>query len=94
MDALTGEARITYDGRGLGELDETVPAKRGSVYDANGDLLAGSVSVDYVYAVPRQIKKPAEAAAALAPLLGLEPPDIFPALRDTAKAYVRLADGR
>jgi glutamate synthase domain-containing protein 3 len=25
MDALTGEARITYDGRGLVELDETVP---------------------------------------------------------------------
>jgi cell division protein FtsI (penicillin-binding protein 3) len=76
------------------ELDETVPAKRGSVYDANGDLLAGSVSVDYVYAVPRQIKKPDEAAVALAPLLGMESQDLLPALSDKEKGYVRLANGR
>ena len=33
MDALTGEARITYDGRGLVELDETVP----DVAEIDGD---------------------------------------------------------
>ena len=33
MDALTGEARITYDGRGLVELDDTVP----DVAEIDGD---------------------------------------------------------
>src|SRR5215210_4582995 len=51
------------------QLDATVPARRGSIFDVNRDLLAGSVSVDYVYAQPSAVKKPEEAAAKLAAVL-------------------------
>ena len=43
MDALTGEARITYDGRGLVELDETVP----DVAEVDGTALVGKTSVSF-----------------------------------------------
>lgn len=43
----------------------TVPAKRGEVYDRHGRVLATSVDVDTVYAVPSEIERPAEAVAAL-----------------------------
>ncbi len=76
------------------ELDETVPAKRGSIFDANGDLLAGSVSVDYVYAQPSLIKKPEEVAAKLAAALDVLPGQLLPSLTDTSRTYVRLLNGR
>jgi len=75
-------------------LDEPVPAQRGSIYDANLDLLAGSVSVDYVYAVPNQIKKPAEVAAKLSTVLEVPVDQLLPVLSDKTRAYVRLAGGR
>lgn len=75
-------------------LDETVPAARGRVLDAKGDLLAGNLSVDYVYAVPNQIQQPAEVAARLAPFLDVAVDSLLPALSDTSKPYVRLAGGR
>jgi len=75
-------------------LDEPVPARRGSIYDANLDLLAGSVSVDYVYAVPNQIKKPDEVAAKLSPVLEVPVDQLLPVLSDKSRAYVRLAGGR
>src|SRR5262245_2778171 len=50
-------------------LDEPVPATRGTIRDINGDLLAGNMLVDYVYAQPNQIKRPDDVAAALAPVL-------------------------
>lgn len=76
------------------ELDETVPARRGSIYDANRDLLAGSVSVDYVYAQPSLIKKPEEVAARLGAALEVPAERLLPALSDTSRTYVRLLDGR
>ena len=75
-------------------LDETVPARRGSIYDVNGDLLAGSVSVDVVYAVPSQIRRPDEAAARLAPVLEVPVDQLLPLLSDRSRQYVRLLNGR
>jgi cell division protein FtsI/penicillin-binding protein 2 len=75
-------------------LDEQVPARRGRIRDANGDLLAGNVSVDYVYAVPRQIKNPDEVAARLAPVLEAPAAALLPLLADQDRQYVRLIGGR
>jgi cell division protein FtsI/penicillin-binding protein 2 len=75
-------------------LDERVPAQRGRILDTNGDLLAGNLSVDYVYAAPGQIKDAAATAAKLAPALDTQPDALLPLLTDPDRAYVRLLDGR
>ncbi|MGI8422805.1 MAG: peptidoglycan D,D-transpeptidase FtsI family protein [Chloroflexota bacterium] len=76
------------------ELDEIVPARRGSIYDANRDLMAGSVSVDLVFAVPSQIRRPEEVAAKLAPVLDVTVEQLLPALSDRTRQYARLLNGR
>ena len=76
------------------ELDLIVPARRGSIFDSNRDLLAGSVSVDFVYAHPPQIRRPEEAAAQLAPVLGISVEQLLPILSDKSRQYVRLLGGR
>src|SRR5688500_6676465 len=76
------------------ELDLIVPARRGSIYDGNHDLLAGTVSVDFVYAHPPQVRRPDEAASLLAPVLGVTPAELLPALSDKSRQYVRLLGGR
>jgi cell division protein FtsI/penicillin-binding protein 2 len=75
-------------------LDEAVPATRGTIRDVNGDLLAGNMLVDYVYAQPNQIKRPEEVAAKLAPVLEVPAETLVPLLSDTKRAYVRLLGGR
>lgn len=52
--------------------DVPVEAKRGSILDRNGNELVTSVSADSVYVVPNHIKNPDEAAAQVAPLLGMD----------------------
>ena len=47
----------------------TTPAPRGSIVDANGDLLAVTEAADDVTATPKQVLDPAAAALALSPLL-------------------------
>ena len=76
------------------ELDLSVPARRGSIFDSNRDLLAGSVSVDFVFAHPPQIRRPDEAAEKLAPVLGLTVEQLLPVLSDKSRQYVRLLGGR
>ena len=46
--------------------------QRGAIYDNRGQALAQSLEVDSVYAVPKRIEDPKGAAAALAPVLGLD----------------------
>ena len=75
-------------------LDEAVPARRGRILDANGDLLAGNMAADFVYAVPTQIKDPADVSARLAPALDTTPEKLLPLISDKDKQYVRLAGGR
>jgi len=50
----------------------TLPAERGSIFDRNGNELAMSVRQYTVWADPRLVARPAKAANALAPVLGLD----------------------
>jgi cell division protein FtsI/penicillin-binding protein 2 len=82
-------------------LDETVPARRGTIRDDKGDLLAGNLAVDYIYAEPARIRNPEEAAAKLAPLLSapgaggdVTPEQLLPALSDTRRTVVPLLNRR
>jgi len=43
---------------------------RGSIYDRDGELLASSIDLETVTTNPHQVKRPAELAARLAPILG------------------------
>jgi cell division protein FtsI (penicillin-binding protein 3) len=47
-----------------------IQARRGAIYDRHGRELAVSVAAESLFARPRQVTAPREAAAALAPLLG------------------------
>ena len=49
-----------------------VEAKRGTIYDRNGKILAESVSALSVYAIPAEVENVSETAAALAAVLNLD----------------------
>lgn len=49
-----------------------VEAKRGTIYDRNGKILAESVSALSVYAIPAEVENITESAAALAAVLNLD----------------------
>jgi len=73
----------------------TFPAARGSIVDRNGDLLAVTEAADDITATPRQVRNPAAAAAALAPLLGVPSARLLadivhPIARDWARLAVQV----
>ena len=53
------------------QWNRSVPARspRGSIYDREGRILAGSITVDTITALPAQVEDPLGTARALAPLL-------------------------
>lgn len=53
-----------------------VQTARGSIYDNSGTLLAGSVSVDTIAAIPQQVENPEAAAEALSAVLDKEKEEI------------------
>ena len=61
------------------QWNRSVPARspRGSIYDCAGRILAGSITVDTVTAIPPQVKDPRHTAAALAPLLEMEESELY-----------------
>lgn len=52
--------------------DIPVEAKRGNIYDRQGQLLVTSVSADSLYAIPYLVVDPQKAAEALAPVLEMD----------------------
>ena len=67
-----------YAALGLSQRVHTVtlPADRGSILDRNGNTLAMSVPQSTVWADPSLVTAPAQEAAALSPVLGLDAPTI------------------
>lgn len=57
--------------------DVPVEAKRGNIYDRNGQELVTSVSVDSAYAFPPQVKDKLEAAEKIAWALGMDKEDVY-----------------
>ena len=72
--------------------DITLPARRGTIYDREGEPLAVSVDARTVYAAPNTIKDKAGTAAALASVLGGSPKDYeAPLAKDTGFVYIARA---
>src|SRR3954467_15946305 len=69
----------------------TVPARRGSITDRNGEELAVSQPATSVAATPYLIHDPLKVAQKVAPLLGKDEPDVLAALSRKDTGFVWLA---
>ena len=71
------------------ELD--VAARRGTIFDRNGVQLAFGERATTVYANPKQVVDPREAAIAVGEALGLDAGKLYPLLADRSRGFVYLA---
>jgi cell division protein FtsI/penicillin-binding protein 2 len=65
------------------ERDVTFPARRGAIFDRQGEPLAISVDLNTIFADPAHVENAPLAAKKLATLLGLTPEEIVPQLEGT-----------
>lgn len=81
-----------YAARGIAQRLRTVtlPAERGSIFDRTGNELAMSVRQKTVWADPRAVERPREAAAALSPIIGVDVAELRDKLEGPG-AFVYLA---
>jgi cell division protein FtsI (penicillin-binding protein 3) len=79
-----------YDQMASRQHRETIeiPAARGTIYDRTGEPLAIGEQATTVYADPRHVVAPMKAAVKAADTLGLDPDELYPALRDRTKRFV------
>lgn len=70
--------------------DEQIPARRGAIYDANGNVLATNEAVDSVYASRKQIDDPAKTADILSGLIEVPKDTILERINDQSVEFVRL----
>jgi cell division protein FtsI (penicillin-binding protein 3) len=68
-----------------------VPARRGTIYDRRGALLAIGEQATTVYADPRRVRDPREAARAAAEALGVDAEALAGALYDEGRGFVYVA---
>jgi cell division protein FtsI (penicillin-binding protein 3)/stage V sporulation protein D (sporulation-specific penicillin-binding protein) len=68
-----------------------VPAHRGAIFDRNGVQLAFGERATTVYANPKQVVDPREAALAVGEALGLDAGKLYPLLADRTRGFVYLA---
>ncbi len=77
-------------GSKLRTAEETVYAKRGTIYDRNGNILAMSVEASTVCCDPRQVADPNATAQELANFLGGQKEDYIESLtRDSGFSYIK-----
>jgi len=69
---ILGGAQWDDAARRQAVTSSTIQAKRGGIRDRNGAEMAISVDVDSIYAEPRRVPDAKDAAAKLAPVLGLD----------------------
>jgi cell division protein FtsI/penicillin-binding protein 2 len=55
---------------------EEIPAERGSIIDATGELLATTIELQSIFATPPTVQDAASSAAMLAPVLGMDVMDL------------------
>ena len=68
----------------------TIHAKRGTIYDRNGNVLATSEDCKTIYCNPQEVNDPAEAASVLADELGGEDTDYVDKLMgDNSFTYIK-----
>jgi cell division protein FtsI/penicillin-binding protein 2 len=68
-----------------------VAARRGTIFDRNGVQLAFGERATTVFANPKQIVDPREAAIAVGEALDLDAGKLYPLLTDTSRGFVYLA---
>ena len=76
-------------------LTETISAKRGTIFDANGDTLAVSYDSDKVYVNPSDIEKDSDKeiiAQGLASILGLDSAELTVTLNESTKRVLIASD--
>ncbi|MGQ0805998.1 MAG: peptidoglycan D,D-transpeptidase FtsI family protein [Actinomycetota bacterium] len=90
---MQGLSRDRYSRLGLDQRLRTIElaAERGSIFDRNGNDLAVSVQQQTVWADPRVIKDPIGYAAKLAPIVGVDEPELRVKLGQNDKAFVYVA---
>jgi len=69
----------------------TLAAERGGIFDRNGRELALSLDRQTVWADPRVVRHPAEVAAKLAPVIGMDEFELRSRLSQSDKAFVYIA---
>lgn len=69
-----------------------VEAQRGSIFDANGNPLAVTVLLDAVTLTGKEISKPDLTANTLAPILGMQPPEILALIDPTRESPITLRE--
>jgi cell division protein FtsI (penicillin-binding protein 3) len=67
---------------------DTIPAGRGTIYDRTGEPLAIGEQATTVFADPRQVKDPRAVAVAAAKILGVDPNELYPKLRNRSRHFV------
>ncbi len=65
-----------------------IPAARGTIYDRTGEPLAIGEQATTVYADPRNVVAPMKAAVKAGETLGIDPDELYPALREREKRFV------
>jgi cell division protein FtsI (penicillin-binding protein 3) len=90
LQAVHGDA---YAAMAVRQHRETivVPAGRGTVLDRNGEPLAIGEQATTVFANPRQVDRPREAALAIGRELDLEPGEVYLQLADRSRGFVYIA---
>ncbi|HKU80525.1 MAG TPA: penicillin-binding protein 2, partial [Candidatus Tumulicola sp.] len=82
-----------YSQRALAQRSDTVEvfARRGSILDRNGNVLARSLPSESVYAVPRDLAQPDVAIAKLEKIFGKFDPSTIAALHDKTSWFAWIA---
>ena len=84
-------ASLAALGRDQRVKNVTLAADRGGMFDRNGHELALSLDRQTVWADPRVIKHPAEVAAKLAPVVGVDELELRARLSQRDQAFVYVA---
>jgi cell division protein FtsI (penicillin-binding protein 3) len=83
-------ADLSKEAKALRTTTIEVPAKRGTIYDRNYNVLAISVDATTIYANPKDIADPLKTAKALVGVLGGKEADYYSLLtQDTTFVYIR-----